>query len=134
MAIPKKGSRLITVDGTVFRWRVRRKPTYCQGNSWGPMTFAVELAGASGRVLLVSLPCSRPDAWWGERTMAIRPALVTATIRTALNHERPTACLRPPFHAEIASSGGQHARPLFSRSNHPTRLIGRVVKGIRAVA
>ncbi|MFF0776420.1 hypothetical protein ACFYUK_46585 [Nonomuraea wenchangensis] len=86
MAIPKKGSRLITVDGTLFRWRVRRKPTYDQGNSWGPMTFSVELAGASGRVLLVSLPCSRPDAWWGERTMAIRPALVTATIRTALNH------------------------------------------------
>ncbi|MFG2072280.1 hypothetical protein SAMN05421874_101344 [Nonomuraea maritima] len=86
MAIPKKGSRLITVDDTVFRWRVRRKPTYCQGNSWGPMTFAVELADASGRVLLVSLPCSRPDAWWGERTMAVRPALVTATIRMALNH------------------------------------------------
>ncbi|MET9251599.1 hypothetical protein [Nonomuraea sp. NPDC003709] len=84
MAIPKKGSRLITVDGTVFRWHVRRKPTYCQGNSWGPMTFAVELADASGRVLLVALPCSRPDAWWGERTMAIRPALVTATIRMAL--------------------------------------------------
>ncbi|MER6574522.1 hypothetical protein [Nonomuraea sp. NPDC001023] len=86
MAIPKKGSRLITVDGTAFRWRIRHKPTYCQGNSWGPMTFAVEVAGASGRVLLVSLPCSRPDAWWGEQTMAIRPALVTATIRTALTH------------------------------------------------
>ncbi|GGT47334.1 hypothetical protein GCM10010176_107680 [Nonomuraea spiralis] len=50
------------------------------------MTFAVELADTSGRILLVSLPCSRPDAWWGERTMAIRPALVTATIRMALNH------------------------------------------------
>ncbi|MGW0801818.1 hypothetical protein [Nonomuraea sp. NPDC002799] len=86
MAIPKKGSRLITVDGTVFRWRVRRKPTYCQGNSWRPMTFAVELVGASGRVLLVSLPCSRPDAWLGERAMAIRPALVTATISMALGH------------------------------------------------
>ncbi|TMR88031.1 hypothetical protein EJK15_68485 [Nonomuraea basaltis] len=44
MAIPKKGSRHITVDGAVLRWRVRRKPTYCQGNGWGPMTFAVELA------------------------------------------------------------------------------------------
>ncbi|GAA3312829.1 hypothetical protein GCM10020219_023560 [Nonomuraea dietziae] len=72
MAIPKKGSRLITVDGARFRWRVRRKPTYCQGNSWGPMMFAMELADTLGRVLLVSLPCSRPDAWWGERTMAIR--------------------------------------------------------------
>ncbi|MEV4356719.1 hypothetical protein [Nonomuraea sp. NPDC049625] len=28
MAIPKKGSPLITVDGTVIRWRVRHKPTY----------------------------------------------------------------------------------------------------------
>ncbi|GAA3526637.1 hypothetical protein GCM10022419_001670 [Nonomuraea rosea] len=86
MAIPKKGSRLITVDGTIFRWRVRRKPTYCQGNSWGPMTFSVELADAPGRVLLASLPCSRPDAWLGERTIAIRPALVTATVRMALGH------------------------------------------------
>ncbi|MGW4474897.1 hypothetical protein ACWENQ_34955 [Nonomuraea sp. NPDC004354] len=83
MAIPKKGSRLITVDGVAYRWRVRHKPTYCEGNSWGPLTFAVELADGPGRVLLVSLPCSRPDAWYGERTMSIRPALVTATIRRA---------------------------------------------------
>ncbi len=58
MAIPKKGSRLITIDDMTFRWRVRRKPTCRQGNSWGPMTFVVELPGVSGRVLLVSLPCS----------------------------------------------------------------------------
>ncbi|MER5319826.1 hypothetical protein [Streptosporangium roseum] len=31
-AMPKKGSRLITV----YRWRVRHKPTYRQGNSWTP--------------------------------------------------------------------------------------------------
>ncbi|GAA4587428.1 hypothetical protein GCM10023194_36290 [Planotetraspora phitsanulokensis] len=86
MAIPKKGSRLITVDDIAYRWRVRHKPTYCQGNSWGPLTFAVELVDPPGRVLLVSLPCSRPDAWLGERTMAVRPALVAAAIRAA--HER----------------------------------------------
>ncbi|MCA2224218.1 hypothetical protein [Nonomuraea aurantiaca] len=83
MSIPKKGSRLITVDDVTYRWRVRRKPTYCQGNSWGPLTFAVESTDGPGRFLVVSLPCSRPDAWLGERTMAIRPALVTATIRRA---------------------------------------------------
>ncbi|MGI5269234.1 hypothetical protein ACQEUU_08795 [Nonomuraea sp. CA-218870] len=49
------------------------------------MTFAVERDGAPGRVLLVSLPCSRPDAWLGERAIAIRPALVTAAIRLALD-------------------------------------------------
>ncbi|GAA3312820.1 hypothetical protein GCM10020219_023530 [Nonomuraea dietziae] len=49
------------MDGTTFRWRVRRKPTYCLANSWGPLTFAVELAEAPAPVLLVSLPYPRPD-------------------------------------------------------------------------
>ncbi|MEU7742861.1 hypothetical protein [Nonomuraea sp. NPDC049158] len=63
MAIPKKGSRLITVDGTIFRWRVRRKPTYCQGNSRGPMTFAVEVADVSGRALLVGGSAASGNAY-----------------------------------------------------------------------
>lgn len=85
MAIPKKGSRLIGVDGTAYRWRIRHKPTYCQGNSWGPLTYAVESAEGQGRVLLVELPCSRPDAWLGERAMTVRSALVAASIRRALD-------------------------------------------------
>ncbi|MFD2355608.1 hypothetical protein ACFSTC_49570 [Nonomuraea ferruginea] len=49
------------------------------------MTFAVEPADTPGRVLLVSLPCSRPDAWLGERATAVRPALVKAAVRMALD-------------------------------------------------
>ncbi|WP_063842747.1 hypothetical protein [Sphaerimonospora mesophila] len=86
MAMPKKGSRLITVDGTVFRWRVRHKPTYSQGNSWSPLGFAVERADKPGSVLVVSLPCARPDNWLGERTIAIRPILVNGCIRRAVEH------------------------------------------------
>ncbi|MEU1384358.1 MULTISPECIES: hypothetical protein [unclassified Nonomuraea] len=86
MSIPKKGSRLNTVDGVTYRWRIRRKPTYCQANSWGPLTFAVEPTDGPRRVLLVLLPCSRPDARLGERAMAVRPALVSAAIRKALDH------------------------------------------------
>ncbi|MER5650676.1 hypothetical protein [Streptosporangium sp. NPDC002524] len=85
VAIPKKGSRLISVDGTVYRWRIRHNPTYSQANSWGPLTYAVEPAEGHGRVLVVELPRSRPDAWLGERTMTVRPALVAATIRGALD-------------------------------------------------
>ncbi|GAA3009255.1 hypothetical protein [Streptosporangium longisporum] len=85
VAIPKKGSRLISVDGAVYRWRIRHKPTYSQANSWGSLTYAVEPAEGQGRILLVELPCSRPDAWYGERTMTVRPALVAATIRRALD-------------------------------------------------
>ncbi|GAA2818724.1 hypothetical protein ABT362_01765 [Nonomuraea rubra] len=84
MAMPKKGSRLIDVGGTGFRWRVRHKPTYCQGNGWSPLTFAVERAEEPGGVLVVSLPCARPDNWLGERTIAVRPVLVGACIRRAV--------------------------------------------------
>lgn len=95
MAMPKKGSRLITVDGTVFRWRVRHRPTYSQGNGWSPLGFAVERAEKPGSVLVVSLPCARPDNRVGERTIAIRPTLVDGCVRRAVeqgwNSARPGA-------------------------------------------
>lgn len=37
-----QGSRLITVDGTAYRWRLRGRSTYLQGLAWAPCTFAVE--------------------------------------------------------------------------------------------
>lgn len=82
--MPKKGSRRTTVDGTGYRWRVRHKPTYCQGNGWTPLRFAVERADEPEGVLVVSLPCARPDNWLGERTITIRPVLVAGCIRRAL--------------------------------------------------
>jgi hypothetical protein len=84
MAMPKKGSRPIAVDGTVYRWQVRHKPTYSQGNSWAPLTFAVERAEEPVSVLVVTLPCARPDNWSGERTITIRPVLVSGCIRRAI--------------------------------------------------
>lgn len=34
MALVRKGARRIVVDGTAYRWRLRRRPTYCQGLAW----------------------------------------------------------------------------------------------------
>lgn len=82
--MPRKGSRLISVDGTAFHWRIRHRLTYCQGNGWSPLTVTVERAEEPGRVLVVSLPCARPDNWLGERTIAVRPALVAGCIRRAI--------------------------------------------------
>ncbi|SDH78774.1 hypothetical protein SAMN05421869_103250 [Nonomuraea jiangxiensis] len=82
--MPKKGTRLITVDGTAYRWRVSHRPSYSQGNSWSPLTFAVERAEEPGCVLVVSLPCARPDNWAGERTIAVRPVLVSGCVRRAV--------------------------------------------------
>jgi hypothetical protein len=84
VAMPRKGSRLITVDGAAFRWRVRHKPRFSQGNDWSPLAFVVEHVEEPGNVLVVSLPCARPDNWLGERTITIRPVLVARSIRRAV--------------------------------------------------
>ncbi|WP_214106691.1 hypothetical protein [Acrocarpospora catenulata] len=85
MTFPRKGTRLITVSDVAYRWRIRHKPTYDQAIGVGPLTFAVQLADKPGQVLLASLPCQRPDSWLGEKTTTVRPALVAATIRKALD-------------------------------------------------
>ncbi|GII34363.1 hypothetical protein Pmi06nite_78050 [Planotetraspora mira] len=85
MTLPKKGSRLITVSDTTYRWRVRHKPTYCEGVGWSHMTFAVELAERPHNVLLVTLPYARPDNWVLEQSMSVRPALVADCICRAIN-------------------------------------------------
>jgi hypothetical protein len=84
LALARKGSRLITVDGVTYRWRIRHRPGYHQGNGWSPLTFVVEHADAPGRVLVVSLPAAHPGNWMGLPVMAVRPATVACTIRMAL--------------------------------------------------
>ncbi|MER6059841.1 hypothetical protein ABT167_01310 [Streptomyces sp. NPDC001792] len=49
MALPRKGARHIVVDGTTYRWRLRRRPTYAQSMAWTPGTFAVEHADSPVR-------------------------------------------------------------------------------------
>jgi hypothetical protein len=83
MAIPKKGSRVIMVDGVAYRWRIRKKPTYHQGLAHGRLTFAVELAQDPGSVLAVATNSPRPDNWFGTPGRTVRPAEVADTIRAA---------------------------------------------------
>ncbi|MFC9650159.1 hypothetical protein [Streptomyces sp. NPDC056937] len=85
MALNKKGSRRITVDGIEYRWRIRRKPSYMQGLCWTPMTYAVEAASGSqpGTVLIVTSGQAHPSNWVGVETEPIRPAQVAASVREA---------------------------------------------------
>ncbi|SCG38268.1 hypothetical protein [Micromonospora coxensis] len=84
MAIPKKGSRLISVDGITYRWRIRPKPTYSQGLAETTLTYAVELEQAPGSVLVVTTDSPRPDNWIVPSGKAVRPTGVADTIRAAL--------------------------------------------------
>jgi hypothetical protein len=69
MSLAVKGSRLITVDGIIYRWRLRRRPSYNQACFEAPLTFAVELAGADSSVLAVEIPdVSHPGNLAGTRS------------------------------------------------------------------
>ncbi|MDR7278706.1 hypothetical protein [Catenuloplanes atrovinosus] len=83
MAIVKKGSRLLTIDDTTFRWKVRHKPSYSQAIG-AVLTFAVELAVDPGRTLVVFTPWHRPDNWLEIPGRAITPRIVENAVRTAL--------------------------------------------------
>ncbi|MFJ7421827.1 hypothetical protein ACIQXD_24925 [Streptomyces uncialis] len=85
MALNKKGSRRITVDGIEYRWRIRRKPSYTQGLCWTPLTYAVEAASGSepGTTLIVTSDQVHPSSWVGAEAVPIRPAHVAASIREA---------------------------------------------------
>jgi len=105
MALTVKGSRLITVDGAVYRWLMRRTPSYHQECLGGPLTFAVELAGARGSVLAVTVPdAGRPDSLVlaARPGLIVRPALVAAVIRTALGRGWQPAAPGPQFQLSLA--------------------------------
>ncbi|GAA2368427.1 hypothetical protein GCM10010432_26470 [Catellatospora methionotrophica] len=85
MSLAKRGSRHITVDARGYRWTVRRKPTYCQGMGWTPLTFAVESAEGTGTVLVVRTSAPHPSNWLKLPVQPVLPAIVAASIRTALH-------------------------------------------------
>jgi hypothetical protein len=106
MALAVKGSRLIAVDGAVYRWRMRRTPSYGQECLGGPLTFAVELTGVRGSVLAVTIPdAGRPDSLVpaARSSLIVRPALVAAVIRVALARGWQAALPGAQFQLSVAS-------------------------------
>lgn len=84
MAIPKRGSRNIVVNGESYRWYMRRKPTYRQGLCEEVMSFAIEHAEVKGSVLIAELPQYHPGNWRGAEIVPLVPANVARCIQTAL--------------------------------------------------
>lgn len=111
MALNKKGSRRITVDGTEYRWRIRRKPSYMQGLGWTPMTYAVEAASGSqpGTTLIVTSGQAHPNNWMGIETEPIRPAHVADSNRAARDQGWDPTRGHSPF--QLDRSAGFIAQP-----------------------
>jgi hypothetical protein len=104
MALAVKGSRLITVDATVYRWGLRRRATYSQMRGDTPPTLAVELADSSACVLTAAVPdVSHPASLFASSSLIVRPALVEAVIRTALSRGWLPAVPGASFQLNVAS-------------------------------
>ncbi|MEU1165044.1 hypothetical protein ABZ372_32755 [Streptomyces sp. NPDC005921] len=92
MALVRKGSRRIVVDGTTYRWRLRGRPTYSQGLAWSSCTYAVEHADTPGMTLVVTTDQPHPSNWIGRDAEPVRPSDVASAVRLALREGwNPTA-------------------------------------------
>ncbi|MEU8434735.1 hypothetical protein AB0F18_17800 [Streptomyces sp. NPDC029216] len=100
MALVKRGSRLINVDGTTYRWRLRERPTYDQGLVRSPLTYAVEHAHAAGTTLVVTTNQPHPSNWFGTQGSPILPAQVADSIRAALADGWTPESRGSPFHLD----------------------------------
>jgi len=85
MTMPHQGSRLIQVGDTVYRWRIRKKPTFTQATTCSPMKLAVQsCSDGAGSVLVVELSISRPDNWVDPHQTAVKPWMVQRIVTEAL--------------------------------------------------
>ncbi len=63
MAFRTKGSSTITVDGTAFQWRIRRKLTYTQAVCEHPLTVSIQSKNEPRCVLMVYTDRPRAENW-----------------------------------------------------------------------
>lgn len=93
MALARKRSRKITVDGVVFRWRVGRTgglqdlDAVPPAEGWQPLGFVAELSEGGGAKLVVNLRDARLSARWLWMIVpgdAVTPGVVAASIRSAI--------------------------------------------------
>ncbi|MGI5168336.1 hypothetical protein ACQEU3_28695 [Spirillospora sp. CA-253888] len=103
MAMAKKGTRLITVDGVGYRWKVRGRPTYDQVGFGDDLRFVVEAAEEPGALLVVTLPYTHPSAGWG-RAAVVLPSTVAKAVRTALREGWRPELRGPVFSMKLEES------------------------------
>lgn len=101
MALTRKRSRLITVDGVEFRWKVRGRPTYHQAMGWSPLSFAVQQNDRPGARLVVSLPCAHPGNAVGLPAGTVLPHVVVAAITKAMDQGWQPSNPGPQFILEL---------------------------------
>jgi hypothetical protein len=97
MALVRKGSRRIVVDGRAYRWQLRGRPSYGQALCESPCTYAVEDYDQPGKTLVVTTDQPHSSNWFGRPAAPVLPADVARAIRQALEHGWDPAGHGAPF-------------------------------------
>ena len=85
VATRKTGSRRLVVDGTTYRWRIRRRATNSQADyGCDTLHVAVELAERPGAVLVLYTDHAHPADWGTQLVVPVRPSDVAGWVRAAL--------------------------------------------------
>jgi hypothetical protein len=85
MSIPKTGSRIISVEGVKYRWRIRRKATYLQSDyGIGTLHLAIELAERPGTSIVIFTDRPHPNDWATMQTAPVTPSDVATWILQSL--------------------------------------------------
>lgn len=102
MAIPKKGSRKITVNDVNFRWLIRRKSTYGQTDyGYGKLHVAVELEENPKTSLFIYTDRKHPSDIETEKVTPITPFDISNWIKQALLIGWNLSSNGKPFRAKI---------------------------------
>ena len=85
MAIPKKGTRTITIEKDTFRWLIRKKATYGQSVfGIGKIHIAIEHAKNPGTTLFIYTDRDHPKDWNTEKVVSVTPSDISNWIKQAL--------------------------------------------------
>jgi hypothetical protein len=103
MALGRRGARRIIVDGTAYRWRLRRRATYFQGLAWSPCTFAVEHADSPGTTLVVTTGQPHLSNWFERVGKPVLPSDVAQAIKSALREGWTPTAPGSPFHLDLSA-------------------------------
>src|SRR5215212_8532742 len=104
MAIPRKHSRPIVVDGQKYRWIVKRKSDYNFEPQKG-MVFTVQEEDGAGALLIVELARPQLDYWLHHQQSApITPNEIASWIRQAIAQGWQPKAKGKPFRLKESSA------------------------------
>jgi hypothetical protein len=125
MSIAKRGSRPIEVDGEVYRWRVRSRPTADQQTGRTPLILAVAGEDGKGPALVVRLHHAHPSNAVSLRSEAVTPRQVAAYVRAGKRAGWSPSQPGRPFHLSphgVEQPDGPRAWPRRQRPPSPAEI------------